>query len=405
VSAQLDAPRSSADIYDLRPTPPKKRSHSQIEDRDSGFGNDSYENALPPADESMDLVNGDGYEYETEYPQIPIDPQLDTSAGAPSSPILRKNGRSQVNGVNHSIINGEHDIDYDEDIQEEEPRAPAPVKRGRGRPRKSDTTVIEEPTELSTVGSAKSVKNKPGRPRKGMAPAVKNASKPAQSSKTQSRAKKSDKYVMPPPELPSRREDAQPDSEEDTDNSMPSFSVEPEEEVSRPTKKSKMVASTALADRDPNVMGQPSKSSLWSKPNKKPGSRSLQIMNDNRDWRESSIVTKSGRRSIAPVAWWRGEGVKCEWTGEVREIYRIPEVVEGPKRKRKKTRNTTRSVSAMPTVMEDEIELEEWETKGEVLTGPVSVWDNEQGIADEDEQYEMGKSDFLATTFSLYEHD
>jgi hypothetical protein len=43
----------------------------------------------------------------------------------------------------------------------------------------------------------------------------------------------------------------------------------------------------------------------------------------------------------------------------------------------------------MPSIKEDEVDLEEWESNGEILTGLVSEWNNEQGIPD-DEDYEVG---------------
>ena len=345
-------------------------------------------------DDSVAFVNGNdnGYDDDLEMVLMEQDPEIEVTNGeVQSSPIIQKKKRSRINGVEDSMMNGNGMIIQDADPYEEVEQLMAPSEKTNtgNRSRQNDFSgVVEvEHGDEYPAERIKSVKNKAGRPKKVATSTSRDTYEEPKTKRGRGRPKKKDRDGMPPPPLPQRSNLGLYQENHDYEDSQLPTSVEPED-TTRPNKRSKKGMSAPLTERDTNARVQGTKKSLWSQPANKPGSRTLQIMNENGPWQESTFVTKSGRRSIRPLEYWRGEEAQKAWDGEILDVWRAP--AEEPKPKtRAKSGPRSRKGSAMPSIKEDEVDLEEWESNGEILTGLVSEWNNEQGIPD-DEDYEVG---------------
>ena len=103
-------------------------------------------------------------------------------------------------------------------------------------------------------------------------------------------------------------------------------------------------------------------------------------------------VTRYGRASIKPLAWYRGEGIRWSQRSSrdelpgVEEVVRIEDILPLPIKRSKKSGRKPKS-GAMSTVDEDEEEqLEPWEQDSGFVLGTTHVWDSlEDDIANEDE--------------------
>jgi centromere protein C len=88
-------------------------------------------------------------------------------------------------------------------------------------------------------------------------------------------------------------------------------------------------------------------------------------------------TTRSGRSSIKPVEWWKGEGVKYDYTGGNVEVVRAEErEVAKPKRGRQRQKRKVKAEES-----DDDEELADWEADPGILQGSVYIWDPELGIA------------------------
>ena len=149
---------------------------------------------------------------------------------------------------------------------------------------------------------------------------------------------------------------------------------------------------------------------IRSKPN---GPRNLYIMRRETPADDGVTLTRSGRTSIKPLAWWRNE--HCIFSGSpsgrgiadgarfplnsIKEIIRTEEMVQPqPNRKRGKKgkgKGNARSQTADAGSSDEEDAIdnnaEPWETEHGTLRGPVSVWDadREATVADEEEEIDI----------------
>jgi len=82
------------------------------------------------------------------------------------------------------------------------------------------------------------------------------------------------------------------------------------------------------------------------------------------------------------VDWWRNERIKYDPHGNKQAIVRAEEV-EVPKLAKRAHKQRKREMSV---VEEDEEELEDWEIEPGILTGLVTGWDEEVGVAMQDEE-------------------
>lgn len=102
-------------------------------------------------------------------------------------------------------------------------------------------------------------------------------------------------------------------------------------------------------------------------------------------------VTRYGRASFKPLAWYRGEGVRWSQRSSrdelpgVQEIVRVEDNLQLPLRRPKKP-GRKRKGSAMSTVEEEEEDLEDWEQSDGFLMGTAIGWDSiADDVTNEDE--------------------
>jgi len=122
---------------------------------------------------------------------------------------------------------------------------------------------------------------------------------------------------------------------------------------------------------------------------------------------EGTSTTRSGRHSIKPVAWWRGERIDRDYEGGIQTIIRAEDVTP-PKRTynrgaagRKGGRRIKRE---MGVIEEDEDEeMEGWEEDPGFRAGPVRTWDPDVGTGLEDPSNEQGGSFLQILLFPVSE--
>jgi centromere protein C len=109
-----------------------------------------------------------------------------------------------------------------------------------------------------------------------------------------------------------------------------------------------------------------------------PIARGLQYLRQGTPMEDAGMrTTRSGRSSIKPVEWWKGEGVKYDYTGGNVEVVRAEErEVAKPKRGRQKQKRKVKAEES-----DDDEELADWEADPGILQGSVYIWDPELGIA------------------------
>ena len=171
-----------------------------------------------------------------------------------------------------------------------------------------------------------------------------------------------------------------------------------EPEVARLVKRAKNSSKAGPSERDPNILmrsqSQTSddnmkKKSLWNKAGRAMP-RTLQILRQESVMNGSNLVTRSGRRSVKPIAYWHGEQIERAYDGTMLNIVRA----ESVEVETKPTKRGKRKVQPMPALAEEEehggLELEQWEADGQTINGLVREWDSEYGVAMEDEEVETG---------------
>lgn len=152
----------------------------------------------------------------------------------------------------------------------------------------------------------------------------------------------------------------------------------------------------------------PSRSPPLSK--SRPKGRGLQIMKDDAEPEiDGARYTRSGRTSVKPVEYWRGEriiyteprreGGRVSLPG-IKEVIRVDEgpIPSRSKSKRKTARSQKRQVSVESEI--DEIE-QEWELEPGVFAGEVPSWDSIEQRGDPEYPEQVGKCLYLKTT-SIY---
>ena len=118
-------------------------------------------------------------------------------------------------------------------------------------------------------------------------------------------------------------------------------------------------------------------------------------------------VTRYGRASFKPLAWYRGEGVRWSQRSSrdelpgVQEIVRVEDNLQLPFKRPKKP-GRKRKGSAMSTVDEVEEELEGWEEGDGFLMGTALGWDSiEDDVTNEDEDLCMFSNHRFIGMFTL----
>ena len=130
-----------------------------------------------------------------------------------------------------------------------------------------------------------------------------------------------------------------------------------------------------------------------------------------------AIRLKSGRTSIKPLAYWKGERVllgegrvegKVHILPSMKEVVRIDEIeLSKPKRQAKKVvrskiRKSDKAKEGEEEEDEDEDEQEEWETETGIMHAQVMAWDPVIGKYDEEALEETGTCSVILLSFSHY---
>jgi hypothetical protein len=183
-----------------------------------------------------------------------------------------------------------------------------------------------------------------------------------------------------------------------------------EPEAVRPVKRAKNSSKAGPSERDPNILmrsqSQTSddnmqKKSLWNKTGRGVP-RTLQILRQESVSDGSNLVTRSGRRSVKPIAYWHGEQIERAYDGTMLNIVRAESVEVEPK----PTKRGRRKVQPLPALAEEEehggLQLEQWEADGQTINGLVREWDAEYGVAMEDEEIETGMNFLFGVMMKPY---
>jgi len=318
----------------------------------------------------------------------------------------------QMNGVteaDYPIGTGDesmqivHDDDDEDDVEQEQHEqeldddntalVPSP-KRTRGRPRKNvsvGSEGLQATVPMARKGGGQVPKSAPvdldasqvsipeTKPRKGRPP--KNA-KPTVFQEEESEGDVEDKR-------PAKR--------------AKNTSVDSTPRVGRPPKGSKPPPS----QRDPGakvtsakktkVKATPVEPEITQRSSGRPKPRSLYIMRSGTPAEDGgSRITRSGRTSVKPLAYWRNEriiyGEDDAGAGEryllptIKEVIRTEEV-EQPRPKRAKGRSRAAGKKHQLDDLEEEDEEQEpWETEEGIMRGLVAIWDPAQGPDAEEEE-------------------
>jgi hypothetical protein len=216
--------------------------------------------------------------------------------------------------------------------------------------------------------------------------------------------KKSQVASMPPPAFPASRARSTTYATE-TESTADEYQAPAKKRpVGRPKKdkaptKSKGKAPLAPKDANASLPRQNGTGNLWKQTSRKPPAAAKLAITQREPTVEPLITTRSGRRTVAPIAHWRAEEkIQYGWDGEIVDVRRVEDDLSMQIPTRAKSRGKSRAKSQSKELGNDargargkaEVEWEEWEKKSEVLVGNVSGWDNENGQILDDE-YETGK--------------
>ena len=415
--------KGRADVYDLEVSPVRgqKRTYDEsiVEEEISANGdpetsiNGRHETLLPPVeDELLQFVHGDN----------------DTSAGAyeedslplpEATPQPKKRLRTRRSNV------------IDSSQVEEEPSVAKPTRasnkiRGRGRggvgpssgrPSRSGKTLVLGSNERKP---SPIVQPKQKVPAKRTARSRNKAPEPAtedeEGSVVEQEPTADEESIIyePPPAKANGRGRSTRSKNVPVHKDKPSADKEEPvckapEKTSKPKPNPK--SKPPPSERDPNAkIGSAKKSSdpvvdparspskaaseaasVSSTAPKRPGvGRSLQILRQGTPMEDNGVrTTRFGRASVKPVDWWRNERIKYDPHGNKQAIVRAEEV-EVPKLAKRAHKQRKREMSV---VEEDEEELEDWEVEPGILTGLVTGWDREVGVAMQDEEEQGMKSE------------
>ena len=245
----------------------------------------------------------------------------------------------------------------------------------------------------------------------------------ANTKKRRGRPSKTEKLDLDQPELPTVPDKpvqrGRPAKEAKVQASQDEEIVQPEPshimEQATPIKKSK-ASKPALSQRDPNAkvkskgvprtkVKESSVKPMAPPPQRdgRPQPRSLQILRSETPADdEGARTTRSGRHSVKPLAFWRGErfvygeghldGKRLSLPA-IKEIIRTEDVeVPRPKRSAYKRARPQRRHQLDDLMEEEDEEMEPWETETGIVRAQVVQWDPITGRGDEERIEETGTS-------------
>ena len=415
--------KGRADVYDLEASPVRgqKRTYDEsiVEeetsangDSETGINGGHEETLLPPVeDESLQFVHGDNDisagSYEEDSLPLPE---------ATAQPKKRLRTR-RSNMIDSSQLEEEPSVaKLTRASNRGRGRGRGGVRPGSGRPSRSGKTLVFASNER---GPSPIVQPKQKVPAKRTTRPRNKAPEPSTEDEEESvveqepTADEESIIYEPPAKTKGRRRSAGSKNvpvhknKPSADKEEPVFKTQ--EKISKP--KANPKSKPPPSERDPNAkiesakkssipvvdpVRSPSKAasegaSVTSTAPKRPGvGRSLQILRQGTPMEDSGVrTTRFGRASVKPVDWWRNERIKYDPHGNKQAIVRAEEV-EVPKLAKRAHKQRKREMSV---VEEDEEELEDWEVEPGILTGPVIGWDQEVGVAMQDEEEQGMKSE------------
>jgi centromere protein C len=425
--------KGRADVYDLEVSPVRgqKRTYDEsiVEeeisangDSETGINGGHDETLLPPVeDESLQFVHGDNDTSAGSYEE-------DSLALPEATPQPKKRLRTRrSNMIDSSQVQEEPSVAKPTRASNRgRGRGRGGVRPGSGRPSRSGKALVFASNER---GPSPIVQPKQKVPAKRTARSRNKAPEPSTEDEEESVVEQEPTadeesiiYEPPAAKAKGRRRSAGSKNvpvhknKPSADKEEPVFKAQ--EKISKP--KANPKSKPPPSERDPNAkiesakkssipvvdpVRSPSKAasegaSVTSTAPKRPGvGRSLQILRQGTPMEDSGVrTTRFGRASVKPVDWWRNERIKYDPHGNKQAIVRAEEV-EVPKLAKRAHKQRKREMSV---VEEDEEELEDWEIEPGILTGLVTGWDEEVGVAMQDEEEQGMKSEsWLSNPLSL----
>lgn len=319
------------------------------------------------------------------------------------------------------------------DITQASAQSDNPAKRSRGRPRKSQVTVLQDPTDQTMADvdqSLQSVEQGDNGPSK----ASTTTASQEPSKRGRGRPRKSDVTVIhdnteqaiDPSLLAHGDSYLAPINEDHEVEAAPASPVT----KSKPTKKTKAEKATkskkAPKERDPNqsMRRTPSASpgkvdrdrTLNLSPSKRAGSVSNVNLRASTPFEDAhQRLSRSGRPILAPLKHWAGESYVWK-NGEVEGIIRADEVKTpgGSKKKTNKSKrratraNGRNNLDAIAEESDTESTVpDDWEEQVGVIAGTVAAWDPDTQEGDPDNPIREGKSRlrlYRTSHTDLYRH-
>ncbi|MCJ1405890.1 hypothetical protein MMC11_009120 [Xylographa trunciseda] len=316
--------------------------------------------------------------------------------------LANDEGSVQFNGDEISEALEDSHQEIENGVQE----VAAPVKASRGRPGRQKKVVPKKLTsstvELLDVGVSEEiapVKKRKGRPSKKQTADAEIS----QISQVEDDVVKPTKGRGRPKAKPEVSQDEEPEAEAETGPEKPSKRARHDVAETTPTKMSRKAKKLAPSERDPNLpitttKGRPKASSVEpissTAPFSKPKSRSLYVLRHETPAEDDgSRLLRSGRTSVKPIAYWRGERIvygESHLDGKnvvppaIKEVIRTEEIVtQRPKRNYRRQFAASRP-RTMAAVEEEDEDEEPWEQEPGILRAEVMQWDpvTQRGVED-----------------------
>lgn len=313
---------------------------------------------------------------------------LDDDSGAPAY----NDGPVQINGDQSLEVPDETEQELSE-IQEQS-KAQAVVKK-RGRPKaaaKDSAPPPPVPAENEPSMDAPTEKKRTGRPKKQVFDIPESEPASVVEEKSEAPKKRGRKKA---------NVEVHHDDEQDEGEAGPSKPAKrPRTDLVEvtPTKKSRKAKKPPPSERDPNARitsakgkekekeKAPSAEPVSSTSFAKPKSRSLYVLRHETPAEDDgSRLLRSGRQSVKPIAYWRGERIvygdshldgKNIILAPIREVIRTEEVVDArPKKSYRRLAGRPAMRRPLDDVDEEDEDQEPWELGEGVLRAEVMQWD------------------------------
>ena len=302
---------------------------------------------------------------------------------------------------------------HKEKVGDDEPLPVQPPKRKGGRPRKLVSTEVQErqirptavkkgrgrtPESASVDVDASQVSiaaTKPGRGRPARAASVdidaSQVSVPATKTGKGRPPKKSKIAVLEDVNGDESVEEERPTKRAKNTSVSETPRVGPSKRTKPPPSQRDPNAKVTSARKGKEVQAASVEPETAHRNNGRPKPRSLQIMRNGTPADDSgSRITRSGRTSVKPLAYWRNERIVYgEDAAGTKERYLLPTIKEvirteevEPPRPKKATRGKSKAAArkrALADVEEEDEELEPWEMEEGILRGVVRTWNSGQG--------------------------